>query len=107
MPSMTMSPCARLMIRMTPNTMVSPTAIIAYSEPVRMPLTTLWAKISILDSRKIPARFAGGDQAMPSAHQRLVGEDIGRFGVSLGPYIEQLAFGVPLRKHGMIARGGV
>ena len=33
-------------MRITPKTTVSPTPIIAYSEPVRTPLTTLWTNVS-------------------------------------------------------------
>ena len=47
MPSITISPCAKLMMRMTPKTIVSPMAIIAYSDPVSTPLTTLWTKVSM------------------------------------------------------------
>ena len=46
-PSITMSPWAILMMRITPKTIVRPTPIMAYREPVSKPLTMLCTKVSM------------------------------------------------------------
>src|SRR5262245_28985970 len=83
-PSITISPCDRLMMRITPNTIVSPIAIIAYSEPVRTPLTTLWTKLSIGGSEGSPPAGAGGDQAGDQRTSALSGNTYSVSALDLG-----------------------
>ena len=52
MPSISSSPWAKLITRMTPKMIVRPIPISAYTPPIRMPLIRDWRKISIRRTEK-------------------------------------------------------
>src|SRR5262252_1832699 len=107
MPSITISPCAMLMMRMTPKTIVRPTAIIAYSEPVSTPLTMVWSRVATRYARKhsprSPRRRGAGNAREGLELYAGIGKDVGDLGIGFGIDIEKLA-SPPLRKHRVVPR---